>query len=238
MNSENIVEIVLEVILFLIASYFIFYKSWLTSLGKEVAKLTTVEELTKLTENIKKDFTEKIETYKSKLNEELTLKIEPLKSELAKNNITHQIQFSFLHQERAKVILELYKKLIELHSAMVDWTNFMHPVIEDAEKESQERSKRANTAINDFKNFYLVNKLFFSKSFCDYIDGIFKEYWDKGWEFGYSQERVRSGQLTAEYFKHYSDEMSKISKELKENLPTKITEIEDRFRKMLNVEEE
>jgi hypothetical protein len=238
MTKELIIQIVVEVILFLIASYFLFYKSWLAELGKEIAKLSTIEELTRLSENVKKDFQEKLEQYKSKLSEELTIKIEPIKSELAKSNITHQIQFSFLHQERAKVILELYKKLIELHSAMVDWTNFMHPIIEDAEKESKARTDRVNNAIHDFKNFYLVNKLFFPKSFCTYIDEVFKEYWDKGWDFGYSQERVKSGELTKEYFKHYSEQMSKISKELKEHLPPKINEIEDRFRKILNVEEE
>jgi len=107
MTKEQIVQILIEVILFLIASYFLFYKSWLTALGKEVAKLSTVDELTRLTEKVKKDFQEQMEVYKSKLSEELTLKIEPLKSDLAKANITHQIQFSFLHQERAKIILEL-----------------------------------------------------------------------------------------------------------------------------------
>jgi hypothetical protein len=238
MTKEQIIQIAIEVVLFLIASYFLFYKSWLAELGKEVAKLSTVEELTRLTEKVKKDFQEQMEVYKSKLSEELTLKIEPLKSELVKGNITHEIQFGFLHQERAKIILELYKKLIELHFAMVDWTNFMHPIIVDAEKESQERANRANIAINDFKNFYLQNKLFFSKIFCNYIDEVFKEYWDKGWEFGYGQGRVRSGQITEEYFKHYSEQMSKISKDLRENLPLKISEIEDKFRKILSVEEE
>ncbi|MBK0384563.1 hypothetical protein I5M32_16505 [Pedobacter sp. SD-b] len=235
---NKIFEIIIEVILFLIASYFIFYKSWLISLAKEVAKLSTIEEFTKLTENVKKDFNEKIESYKSKLSEELTLKIEPLKSELAKNNITHQIKFGFLHQERSKVILELYKKLIELHSAMVNWTNFMHPIIEDGDKESQERAARANDAINDFRDFYLVNKLFFAKSFCKSIDEIFVEYWDKGWEFSFGQERIKRGNLEKDYLKHHSEQMSKISKELRENLPIKINEIEDKFRAILNVEEE
>lgn len=238
MTKDQIIEIIVEVILFLGASYVLFYKSWLAELGKQIAKLSIAEELTRLTENVKKDFQEKMEQYKSKLSEELTLKIEPIKSELAKSNITHQIQFSFLHQERAKVILELYRKLIELHSAMVDWTNFMHPIIKDAEMESQARIDRVNNAIHDFKNFYVVNKLFLPKSFCSYIDEVFEEYWGKGWDFGYNQERVKSGELTEEYFKHYSEQMSKISKELKENLPPKINEIEDRFRKLLNVEEE
>lgn len=238
MTKEQIIQIVVEVIIFLLASYFIFYKSWLTALGNEVAKLSTIKQLTKLSESVKKDFNEQIENYKNKLNEELTLKIEPLKSELAKNNITYQIQFGFLHQERAKIILELYKKLIELHSAMVDWTNFMHPIIEDGEKESQERTKRANIALHDFKNFYLLNKIFFSKIFCNYIEDVFKEYWDKGWDFGYRQERIKSGQLTGEYLKDYEKDMSKISAELKESLPPKIDEIEAKFRKILNVEED
>jgi len=238
MTLGQFIQIIIEVLLFLISSYYLFYKSWLTALGKEVAKLSTIEELTKLTESVKKEFNEKIETYKSKLSEELTLKIEPIKYELAKNNITHQIQFGFLHQERAKVILELYKKLIELHSAMVDWTNFMHPIIVDAEKEGQERTKRANTATHEFKNFYLSNKLFFSKIFCNSIDELFKEYWEKGWDYGYKQERIKSGQLSPTDFKEYYADVSKISKELKDQLPKKIEEIETKFRKMLSVEEE
>lgn len=238
MANELIVELIILAILIIIGSYFIFYKSWLVELGKEVAKLSTAEQLTRLTEGVKKDFQEQIEVYKSKLNEELTLKIEPIKSELAKTNITHQIQFSFLHQERAKVIIELYKKLVELHSAMMDWTGFMHPIVEDADKEEQDRAKRANIAVHDFRNFYLLNKLFFSKSICVYIEDVFKEYWDKGWDFGYKQQRLRSGQLPPDYYKEYAKDISKISEELRNHLPAKIEELEIMFKKLLKVEEE
>ncbi|MEJ5053699.1 hypothetical protein [Sphingobacterium sp. MYb382] len=235
---EKFIEIVIELILFLIASYFLFYKSWLNQLGKETAKLSTAEELTRLTENVKKDFQEKMEVYKSSLSEELSLKIEPIKSELAKANITHQVQFAFLHQERAKIIIELYKKLVELHSAMVNWTNFMHPIIEDGEKESEERAKRASAALYDFRNFYLLNKLFFPKSLCTYIDAVFNEYWDKGWDFGFRQDRLKSRSLTGDSYKEYLKDMSKISDELKNSLPQKIDELETKFRKILNVEDE
>ena len=237
MDYTYLIKIFIDVILFLIVSYFIFFKSFLKFLGRETAKLATIEELTKLKESVKSQFDEKIEEYKSKLNEELSLKIEPIKAELAKNNITHQIQFGFLHQERSKVILELYRKLIELHSAMIDWTNFLHPVIKDAQNEEEERSRRANLALHDFKDFYLLNRLFFSKKFCLYIDEVFKEYWDRGWDFGYRQERLKSGQLDKEFQLEYVQDMSRISKELKENLPTHIAEIERIFREILNVEE-
>ena len=65
---------------------------------------------------------------------------------------------------------------MELQSAMVDWTTSIHLIYEDAEKEEQERIKRANNALNDFKNFYIVNKLFFSRSFCNYIDEVTSVY--------------------------------------------------------------
>jgi hypothetical protein len=42
--------------LFLVASYFLFYKSWLKELGKETAKLLTIEKMTELQENVKRGF--------------------------------------------------------------------------------------------------------------------------------------------------------------------------------------
>jgi len=238
MTIDKILEYVIEVALFLGASYFIFYKSWLKSLGKEVAELLTAKDLTIITESVKKDFKESIELYKSKLNEELSLKIEPIKSELSKQNISHQIQFSFLHQERAKVLIELYKKLHELQSAMADWTAVIQPVKEDADKEREERAIRANAALVDFKNFYIPNKIFFTKSFCESIDEILKEYWDKGWNFGWAQARILEGNLPADYFKDYSKELSEISKEIREKIPPKILELEDKIRSILNVKDE
>lgn len=235
MTREKIAEIIIEVVIILGAFYFLFFKSWLKALGREVAKLSTIEQLTRLTEGVKKNFNEEMEAYKSKLNEELNQKIEPLKAQLAKSNITHQIEYNFLHQERSKAILELYRKLIELHSAMIDWTRDFQAVIEDAEKENQERIKRVNIAMADFNNFYLFNKVFFSETFCEYIDAVFKEYRSKGWDFGYRQERIKSGQLTAQYMEDYSKDLNKIASDLQTNLPGKIKEIENMVRKMLNV---
>lgn len=238
MTGDKIIEIIITVLFFLSASYFIFYKSWLKALGNEVAKLVTIKDLTEIQENIKLDFSKQLEEHKSNLNEELSHKIEPLKAELSKNNITHQIQFSFLHQERAKVILDLYKKLVELQSAMVNWTNFMHPVIQDAEKEAKERVERANLAFNDFRNFYLLNKLFFPKSFCEAFDNILDEYWNKLWDFGFKEGMIRENRsITDDFYRNLIKEMSEISKELKEKIPERIAEIENKFREMLNVGE-
>lgn len=237
MSRQTILELVIEIALFLIASYFIFYQSWLKSLGNELAKLTTVKDLTKLTEEVKKDFNESIESYKSKLNQELSSKIEPLKAELNKQTISHQIQYSYLHNERAKVIIELYKKLQELYSAMSEWTSPIQPVIKNADDERQERAERANKAFIEFKNYYLYNKIFFTKAFCLSIDDLIKDYWDKSWDFGYTQKQILEGNMPREYFVKLSKELSAISKEMREKIPLKILEIEDSFRSILYVED-
>ena len=208
------------------------------ALGKEVAKLSTKKQLTELEQLVKHEFNEKIESYKKDLNKELAMTMEPIKAALAKNNITHQIEYEFLHRKRAEVIVVLYGKLQELHSAMMNWTAPIKIVVENAKTEELERMGRANKAIVDFKNYYLRNKIFLPEELCDSIDKLFAEYWDKGWEFGYSKSRLESGQLNDEYFKHYSENLTKISKELRDNLPDRIQEIESRIRKMLRVEDE
>jgi len=238
MTDNYWVDLGIKVVLFLVASYFIFYKSWLKALGIEIAKLSTKEQLTKLEEEVKKDFNEKLESYKTKLSEELALKIEPIKSDLAKNNITHQIQFSHLHKERSKVIVEIYRNLQELHSAMVNWTAPMQPVFEDAKEESKQRTIRVNTAMDNFRNHYIVNKIFLTKKFCTDIDSLFQVYWDKGYDYGYIKARVLSGEISGDYYKQFSKEMSDISKLVRNELPKKMEELEKKFRIILKVENE
>ena len=84
----------------------------------------------------------------------------------------------------------------EVHSATVIWTAFMHPVIEDAEKEALERTDRVNKAVDDFRNFYIVNKIYFSPSFCKVIDSVFQQYWDKAGEYNYKQQKIKRVSIT------------------------------------------
>ena len=96
--------------------YFLFYKSFLKEVGKQQAKIITAEQLTQIEENIKQDFRTKIEDYKSKIGEQLTIKVENLKSELAKNNISYQISLAELTKMRFVKIEELVVDLIKLQN--------------------------------------------------------------------------------------------------------------------------
>jgi hypothetical protein len=111
---ESTIEIIIQVILFLIASYFIFYRSFIKELGKQNAKIVTAEELTRTQENIKQEFRAQIAEYKSKILEQLTIKVENLKAELAKNNISYQISLAELTKMRFQKIEELVLDLIKV----------------------------------------------------------------------------------------------------------------------------
>ena len=238
MQTINWIEIGFEFGSFLAISYLIFYQGFLKSFGRKIVELATVERLTTIQENVKQEFNEKIESYKMDLSAQLAEKIEPLKSELTKNNISYQIEYGHLHQKRGEVILELYQKLQELHGAMAHWTARMHPIIEDAEKEAEERHVRVSRALNDFQYYYIAHKLFFAKSFCKSIDDIFESYWKLAYDFGFKSNALEKRSLTPEFIKEYIEETSKISKEIRDKFPSKIEEIEDEFRKILGVKVE
>lgn len=116
---------------------------------------------------IKYFFDESIEIKKKELNFEL----EKHKADIEQQNKNLQhtldtklnefnVRFSELHQERAKVIKELYHKLIELHSAMYDFTRRAHIIYENAEKEAEARVNRFNKAWHDFNNYFLPNRIY------------------------------------------------------------------------------
>lgn len=188
---------------------------------------------------IKYFFDETIELKKNELN----LDFEKYKSEIEQQNKNFQhsldtrlnefnIRFSELHQERAKIIKELYYKLIELHSAMYDFTRRAHLIYEDAEKESKQRIDRFNKAWHDFNGFFLPNKIFFSKTLADKINTLSMTYRNTGIDFAYSKEDLKE----REFYKESFEKIKKISNEVETSFGELIEDIGDEFRRILGVE--
>ena len=82
MNQDRILEIVIEVVILIIASYFIFYKKFLEELGKQTAELVTIRQKTQEIEQIKNSFNRELELFKKSLEIDFFKKIEPLKTAL------------------------------------------------------------------------------------------------------------------------------------------------------------
>lgn len=126
---ETTIQIAIDVILFLIASYFLFYRSFLKELGKQNAQLTSIEEKTKKIEGVKREFTQEIEG---------------LKAELQKGNVTYQINLAELTKRRFDRIDTLYIDLINLQNFVKNNLFFFNDEADLTNK------------VNEFKKFYEI----------------------------------------------------------------------------------
>lgn len=156
---STIVEILISAILFLVASYFVFYKVFLKALGKETAKLVTVEDYTRLQEQVKTTFAQQIEELKADLN---------------RKGVEYQIQFSLLHSKRADAIVGIHEKMVVLVRALDQYTNPFIPGASETDIQA-EKARRFNEmckAYGEFDELYATQKIWFKREFRTQIDGF------------------------------------------------------------------
>lgn len=192
---------------------------------------------------IKYFFDETIELKKFELNQDF----EKYKSSIEQQNKNFQhtldtklnefnIRFSELHQERAKVIKKLYLKLVELHSAMYSYTRKGHIIHADAKKEEQERIERVNKALIDYNNYYIPNRIFFSRNIVEKLNNLSKKYHETGFEFSSSKNDLKERIIPKENIKETFDKIKNISDSVETELTSLLEDLENEFRIILGVE--
>lgn len=185
-------------------------------------------------ERVKATLTQENLSFNHKLNQELQAQRHQLEM-IKQKTLT---EFSHLHIEQAKVIKEMYLKLIELYAATHLFTRTIRGVYEDAEKEEQERIKRVNVAFHEFKNFYLPSKLYFPRKVVDQLDHILSEFWSKSDTFARTKNYFKLRDIPRESYKHFMEELNTISEAVAEEFPPMINRIEDEFQSILGVNKE
>lgn len=120
------------IVYFFAISYLFFYKNFMKELGEETAKVMLAEELTTIKETIETSFIEErtkiketVETSfaeeKTRITEtvknEFATALEKFKSNLQKETIAYQVDYSVFYTERTKAIIDLNSKLADVHSA-------------------------------------------------------------------------------------------------------------------------
>lgn len=175
----------------------------------------------------KAELAQNLENYKKEIEQENKNFQYQLDSKLQEFNI----KFSSLHTERAEVIKNLYFKLIDLQSAMFNFTRLGHIVIEDSQKEEKERLDRVNDTLKNFTDYYHPNKIFFSSSITLKIDNLFKEYWETGWKFAKVLRENNYNQTIESEINNWQN----ISDKVDTFFPPLIMELENDFREILGV---
>lgn len=114
MTTEQIIHILIEAAIFLIASYFIFYKKYIEELGKQTAELTLIRQKTFDVESVKKTFNEELEIFKKQIQLDIAKEVEPIRATLNRENIAFQIYNTEYIKLRFQRLDDLYGKLYEL----------------------------------------------------------------------------------------------------------------------------
>jgi len=162
-----------------------------------------------------------LETHKAKLAADNALALEKFKAELQAAAFEHQTQFSYLHQERGKVIAELYRLLSNVESAIrvidINMQANLSPRGDALADASQAR--------DSFSQYFDVNRIYFDESLCSIIEQLSWHHLE-AW---LTSASTHLREVTQEDRDSFSQVLFKISETRKE--------IEKRVRQMLGVPE-
>lgn len=111
-----------------------------------------------------------IENYKIRLKAETDQKIEEFRTSLRMSAFEHEIRFLHLHEKRAEILAELYKRLVDAVSAA---RIFVAPVNLDLDEEGDKnRHKEAIEKSTSFYNYFDIHRIFLSDELCLKIEGL------------------------------------------------------------------
>lgn len=155
------------------------------------------------------------------------------KQALLEKEITLTIaKTSKLYEGRLSILRDIYKKIVTLHREMNVMTMRFKEILENAEKEENERIENAGKAYNDFLLCYTENKIFITKRLDNHLEKLRQSYFDSYWD--YTSGRSFGGVD----FKFNYEQARIASDKVKNQIPPILDAIEIEFRKLLGVEDE
>ena len=175
---------------------------------------------------IGKYFDKKTELYKSELQKDL---------QQYKNDLDiHLTKVSKFHEKRLDVISELYKKISTLRITLADLTSVLSVKLENPKKDKELKEQRkvnAGESYQKFLEFYGANRIFIPKVTCLKIDELQSQAWSV--LFDYHFREITYGN---EFSEHSRKIIVEINERMREKIPAILNELEDDFRKSVDVE--
>lgn len=177
-----------------------------------------------------------VEKYKSSLEiesirhkSELDQKLELYKAELTRINFEHQIRFSKLHSDRAEVIKELFKRMVQVQDSM---ESLMRPVQFVNEVPIVEKLKMSGTLGNNFLEYYKENEILFNDETCHLINTI-QEMFLNAWKDFKLAEEFKDATTPDLQMELYQTRFKTYDQTLMTEIPKLKKELIAEFRKIL-----
>jgi hypothetical protein len=174
------------------------------------------------------------------INERAEKRVEKFKTSLQSEEFKHETQFAKLHEERAKIIVEIYRRLDILERSLVPSSQGIH-LLADLEipkdlalEDSKKLFALTIEKFVDFRDYFTENRILLSKSLCKKIEELIHIYSDTLSDLEGSFDFVTppTGGLP-----HAIGSLWNAQKKIKVIIPPIKHEIEQEFRNILGVDD-
>lgn len=169
-----------------------------------------------------------VEAYKQKLANEAATELERLKHELRLAAVVHEKQTQILHERRAKVIAELYKRLVRFIGAAGSFASLAEWV---GEPSKDEKAKVLGEKAWEFREYFLHNRIYFSREVCDKLDSIFQDIHGASSKYRVMLAHSRSESVSEQVHEAWLEAWDLMSKKV----PALRDAIDNEFRALLGV---
>jgi hypothetical protein len=152
----------------------------------------------------------------------LSRDLEKYKADLRQLAFEHETRFGRLHEDRARVIAELYSKLASAHASVL---GVIRPLQVGGEEKWQAEMRKAAEETNAFFAYFDKNRIYFDECLCELTQQLqekFKRAWAAFTVFG--DMKPASGKEWWETWCNFT-----------KDVPPLRARIENEFRKMLGV---
>jgi len=183
---------------------------------------------TVLTDKLTRD----ADAFRTKLKADADMEIERLKNSLQMVAVEHQVRFSKLHEKRAEVIAELYKRLVDVH-----WHGRMFVFSSEHNRTPSQQKESEKTAqeVLDVTLFIEQHRIYLPESVCALLDKF----------VGYIRHNVHATGIftrvqypSVQTLEHSEKTFTKAYEEFEKDIPAALKALEIEFRKILGVEQD
>ena len=110
-----------------------------------------------------------LENFKLNLQRESQQELLRLQSSLQLFEFEHQVRFSRLHERRAEIISEIYRKVVELYRTAFTFVTYYQGC---AKPNKEELLSRLWKAADEFKDYFESHRIYFTQDTCSIIDRL------------------------------------------------------------------
>jgi len=168
-------------------------------------------------------FEKELSKYEAEIDKELSR----FEAELDKE----KLQFSQLHNERARITAELYERFVVFEEDMRSLTD---PIEHTDSPSKDDKLQTAAESGNEFINFYMKNKIYFPPRICDTIEELHSEMKSVHTEFSIL-EPYRSSPGDPQNPKDWLEAWENITED---EVPELKEDLEEHFRELLGVKQD